>query len=282
MWKDLDRVYFIGVGGIGMSALARYFLSQGKHVAGYDRVSTPLTEELAREGIEIHFEDDEDLIPLPFRRPEACLVVYTPAVPDRHRELNYFRTKGFRITKRAAALGEVFNSGRGIGVAGTHGKTSISTILTHIVSRSELGCNAFLGGIGKNSGSNFHLDPDSELMIAEADEFDRSFLALCPEIAVLSSMDADHLDIYGDEDSIRKGFEAYIAQIRKGGKLVIKTGLEAAVPPGIEVFSYGLSGEEADYRALGLQPAGVGYRFQVEGPGLHIPDVLLPIPGLLQ
>ncbi len=202
IWANLDSVYFIGAGGIGMSALGRYFLSQGKAVAGYDRVSTNLTDKLTREGIDIHFEDRSELIPETFRNPERTLVIYTPAVPEKHQQLKYFRKRGFRVIKRSVALGEVFNSGRGIGIAGTHGKTSISAMLAHILSSSGLGCNAFLGGITKNTSNNLYLDPVSEVIIAEADEYDRSFLTLFPEIAVVSSMDADHLDIYHSPENL--------------------------------------------------------------------------------
>ncbi len=184
IWANLDSVYFIGAGGIVMSALARYFVSQGKQVAGYDRVSTALTDKLSLEGISIGFEDGAELIPEGFQNPDRTLIVYTPAVPKDHQQLEYFRKGGFRVIKRSAALGEIFNSGRGVGVAGTHGKTSISTMLAHIVHKSNLGCNAFLGGISKNTGSNFLLDPASNLVIAEADEFDRSFLALFPAFSL--------------------------------------------------------------------------------------------------
>ncbi len=238
--ENLDSLYFVGAGGIGMSALARYFLSQGKQVAGYDRVSTALTDQLIREGIELHFEDNPALIPKPFRNPERTLVVYTPAVPENHQELGYFRKHGFSVVKRSAVLGEIFNAGRGVGIAGTHGKTSISTMLAHILHQSDLGCNAFLGGISKNNGSNFYLDPASKVIVAEADEYDRSFLALRPEIAVISSMDADHLDIYHTRENIIKGFESYIAQIGEEGKLILKLGLTPEVPGHVEQFTYDL------------------------------------------
>lgn len=264
-----------------MSALARYFVSQGKQVAGYDRVSTKLTDQLAREGIDIHFEDRSVLIPEAFRNPERTLVIYTPAVPENHQQLNYFRKRGFRVIKRAVALGEVFNTGRGIGVAGTHGKTSISTMLAHILHGSVLGCNAFLGGISKNTGSNFYLDPASKVIIAEADEYDRSFLTLFPEIAVVSSMDADHLDIYHSEENIRKGFETFISQIREKGKLIQKMGLTPVVPDHIDRFTYEVEDSSADYHTRDLIPHGTGTRFTVVTPGMIIPEVQLGIPGLL-
>ncbi|MEA3462390.1 MAG: UDP-N-acetylmuramate--L-alanine ligase [Bacteroidota bacterium] len=281
IWTNLDSVYFIGVGGIGMSALARYFVSQGKAVAGYDRVSTALTDQLVREGVDIFFEDRSQLIPGAFRNPERTLVIYTPAVPEIHQQLNYFRKGGFRVIKRSVALGEVFNTGRGVGVAGTHGKTSISTMLAHILHSSTLGCNAFLGGISKNSSSNLYLDPASKVIIAEADEFDRSFLTLFPEIAVLSSMDADHLDIYHSEENIRLGFESFISQIREKGKLILKFGLSPKVPDHVTVFTYSVDQKEADYHVENLTRDGLGYSFTVRTPNSLLPAIKLQIPGML-
>ena len=282
IWANLDSVYFIGAGGIGMSALARYFLSQGKEVAGYDRVSTSLTDQLTREGIDIQFEDHSSLIPDGFRNPERTLVIYTPAVPEKHQQLNYFRKRGFRIIKRAVALGEVFNAGRGIGVAGTHGKTSISCMLAHILHHSKLGCNAFLGGVSKNTGSNLYLDPASKVIIAEADEYDRSFLTLFPEIAVVSAMDADHLDIYHSKENIIKGFEDFISQIREKGKLIIKYGLNPLIPDYVERYTYSVEHSEADYHITKLTPVGLGYQFTVVAPDVVIPELTLEIPGKLQ
>ena len=281
IWANLDSVYFIGVGGIGMSAMARYFLSQGKGVAGYDRISTSLTDQLTREGIDVLFEDRSVLIPDSFRNPERTLVVYTPAVPEVHQQLNYFRTRGFRVIKRAVALGEVFNSGRGIGIAGTHGKTTISTMLAHILQNSRLGCNAFLGGISKNSGSNFYLDRASRIIIAEADEYDRSFLTLFPEIAVLSSMDPDHLDIYHSAENIRKGFESFIAQIQEKGKLILKMGLRPAIPGTIEYYTYAVEDRKADYNARNLEITDAGYSFTAATPDMIIPGIRTSTGGRL-
>jgi UDP-N-acetylmuramate--alanine ligase len=281
IWANLASVYFIGVGGIGMSALARYFVSQGKAVAGYDRVSTALTDLLTREGIDIHFEDRSQLIPHEFRNPDRTLVIYTPAVPEKHQQLNYFRKGGFRVIKRSVALGEVFNSGRGIGVAGTHGKTSISTMLAHILHSSNLGCNAFLGGISKNISSNLYLDPASKVIVAEADEYDRSFLTLYPEVAVLSSMDADHLDIYHSEENIRLGYESFISQIREKGKLIHKFGLTPAVPYHVERYTYSVEQKEADYHVDAMEPKGLGTNFTVHAPNLVFPIIQLQIPGIL-
>ncbi len=281
IWANLNNVYFIGVGGIGMSALARYFVSQDKAVAGYDRVSTVLTDHLAREGVDICFEDRSQLIPKPFRNPERTLVIYTPAIPGDHQQLNYFRKGGFRVIKRSVALGEVFNTGRGVGVAGTHGKTSISTMLAHILHSSALGCNAFLGGISKNSSSNLYLDPASKVIIAEADEFDRSFLTLFPEVAVLSSMDADHLDIYHSVENIHRGFESYVAQIREKGKLILKFGLSPKVPDHVSVYTYSVDEKMADYHVANLAQDGLGYRFTVHTPRTVLPEIKLLIPGML-
>jgi len=281
IWTNLDSVYFIGVGGIGMSALARYFVSQGKLVAGYDRVSTPLTDQLVREGVDIHFEDRSQLITQAFRNPERTLVIYTPAIPEKHQQLNYFRRGGFRVIKRSVALGEVFNTGRGVGVAGTHGKTSISTMLAHILHSSILGCNAFLGGISKNTSSNLYLDPASKVIVAEADEFDRSFLTLFPEIEVVSSMDADHLDIYHSKKNIQRGFESFISQIREKGKLILKHGLTPAVPDYVTCFTYSVDQKEADYHVEGLTLNGLGYSFTVITPQSVLPEIKLQVPGLL-
>jgi UDP-N-acetylmuramate--alanine ligase len=281
IWTNLDSVYFVGVGGIGMSALARYFVSQGKAVAGYDRVSTTLTDQLAREGVNIHFEDRSVLIPDSFRNPDRTLVIYTPAISEQNQQLSYFRKRGFRVIKRSVALGEVFNTGKGIGVAGTHGKTSISTMLAHLLHHSKLGCNAFLGGISKNNHSNLYLDPASKIIIAEADEYDRSFLTLFPEIAVVSSMDADHLDIYQTEANIKRGFESYISQIREKGKLIHKFGLSPAIPETVESYTYAVDNSEADYYTRDLVAHGLGYRFTVHTPNLVIPEIKLSIPGML-
>ena len=281
IWANLGSVYFIGVGGIGMSALARYFVSQGKDVAGYDRVSTQLTDQLIREGIDIHFEDRSQLIPKEFRNPERTLVIYTPAVQEKHQQLNYFRKGGFRVIKRSVALGEIFNTGRGIGVAGTHGKTSISTMLAHVLHSSTLGCNAFLGGISKNSSSNLYLDPASKVIVAEADEFDRSFLTLHPEVAVVSSMDPDHLDIYHTEENLRLSFEKYIRQIRDKGKLIHKFGLNPVLPDHVERFTYSVDDMEAHYHVDAMEPNGLGYAFTVVAPNLVFPVIKLQVPGLL-
>src|SRR6056297_972634 len=281
MWINLDSVYFVGIGGIGMSALARFFRSQGKHVAGYDRVSTSLTDQLAREEIDIHFDDSTTLIPSEFRDPERTLVIYTPAVQDDHYELSYFRKRGFRVIKRSAALGEVFNAGHGVAVAGTHGKTSVSTILAYLLSESRAGCNAFLGGISKNFRSNLVTDPATDTIIAEADEFDRSFLALFPQLAVVTSMDPDHLDIYHTKENLVRGFETFISQIHDKGKLILKYGLTPEIPDNLEVFTYSTNDPEADYSLQKLERKENRYRFTVKTPYNIIPDLTLGVPGLI-
>jgi len=281
IWNNLDSVYFIGIGGIGMSALARYFASQGKNVAGYDRQRTLLTEELSEEGIEIHFQDKTTMIPVVYRNPERTLVIYTPAVPEDHHELAYFRNRGFRVIKRSAALGEVFNTGYGIAVAGTHGKTSVSTMIAHILSKSAAGCNAFLGGISKNIKSNLIVDPASHNILAEADEFDRSFLTLYPEIAVVTSIDADHLDIYHSHENLKKGFEAFISQIRQEGKLVIKRGLQVDLPDHLEVYTYSLTDTSAGYHVSSIEKLDKGFRFSVSTPANIIEGITLNLYGRL-
>lgn len=264
-----------------MSALSRYFVSQGKNVAGYDRVSTSLTDELTREGIGIHFEDKVALIPSDFRDPDRTLVIFTPAVSDRNIELSYFRKRGFRVIKRAAALGEVFNSGRGIGVAGTHGKTSVSTIVAEIFANSKLGCNAFLGGISKNFNTNIFIDPASKIILAEADEYDRSFLTLFPEIGLITAMDDDHLDIYKSSKNLIRAFEAFIGQIREKGTIILKHGLRPKVPEHLELYTYALKDRNANYYAKDIKQGREGCKFSIVTPDNIIPDVMMEVYGLI-
>ena len=205
--ERINRVYFIGVGGIGMSALARYFNSLGKVVAGYDRVSKPLTQQLEKEGVIIHYEDEPGLIPSAFtQNKKRTLIVYTPAIQKDHKELNYFRGNGYAVLKRSEVLGEISRNKTCMAVAGTHGKTSVSSMLAHLLNTSSFGCNAFLGGILKNYDSNLIINKKSNLMVVEADEFDRSFLNLSPNMALITSIDEDHLDIYNDKASIKEAF----------------------------------------------------------------------------
>ena len=207
---SFDRAYFIGVGGIGMSALARYFNNLGWKVGGYDKTSTPLTKNLEKEGIEVHYEDLGPSIPEQFQNKEKTLVIYTPAIPVNHGELLHVKHNKFQLFKRAEVLGMITRNSKAIGVAGTHGKTTTSTMLAHLLNTSHLKCNAFLGGIATNFNSNFISSKESELTVIEADEFDRSFLQLNPFASIITSTDADHLDIYGNEDQILEGFQEYI------------------------------------------------------------------------
>ncbi|MDO4756447.1 MAG: Mur ligase domain-containing protein, partial [Parabacteroides sp.] len=207
--NTIKSVYFVGAGGIGMSALIRYFLANGKMVAGYDKTPSKLTEQLNKEGAEIHYEDNIDLIPNECRDAKETLVVYTPAVPDSHTELSYFRAEGFEVMKRARVLGEITKCNRGLCIAGTHGKTTTSSMVAHLLKQSHVDCNAFLGGILKNYNSNLMLSSTSDLTVIEADEFDRSFHWLSPYMAVITSADPDHLDIYGTPEAYRESFEHF-------------------------------------------------------------------------
>ena len=275
MYNSQNKVYFIGIGGIGMSAIARYYLSKGYLVGGYDLTPSPLTEELAREGASIHYQDDVALIPECFRSPET-LVVYTPAIPKNHSELVYFSTNGFRVLKRSEILGEITKIERGLCVAGTHGKTTTSTLLAHLLRQSHVDCNAFLGGISNNYHTNLLLSDESNLAVIEADEFDRSFHRLHPYMSIITSADPDHLDIYGTAEAYRESFEHFTSLIPSGGCLVMKAGVPVTprLQEGVKLYIYDTE-KEADfyadnieirdarlffdwhYPALGTQPAGV-------------------------
>ena len=222
----MKAVYFVGAGGIGMSALERYFLAQGYVVAGYDRTPCQLTEELRAEGADIHYEDDPERIPTACRDKEETLVVYTPAIPADHKEMAYFRANGFRIQKRAEVLGTLTRSMKGLCVAGTHGKTTTTSITAHLLHESHVGCNAFLGGITKNYGTNYLLSAESPFVVIEADEFDRSFHHLRPYATVITATDADHLDIYGTEEAYLDSFRHYTSLIQPGGALIIHRDLK--------------------------------------------------------
>ena len=247
--KDIKAVYFIGAGGIGMSAIARYFIRKGMVVAGYDRTSTALTRQLENEGMLIHYEENVDNIPHACRNKETCLVVYTPAVPDNHKELLYFRNNGFEVQKRAQVLGTLTRTHKGLCVAGTHGKTSTSTMCAHIMHQSHVECNAFLGGISKNYGTNYILSDSSDFVVIEADEFDRSFHWLSPWMTVITSTDPDHLDIYGTKEAYLESFRHYTELIRPGGALIIHTNLEmkANVQDGVKTYTY--SRDKGDFHA---------------------------------
>ncbi len=247
--KDIKAVYFIGAGGIGMSAIARYFMKRGLVVAGYDKTPSNLTHQLEKEGMVIHYEEDVAEIPHACKNPETTLVVYTPAVPSQHKELVFFQGNGFEVEKRAQVLGRLTQAHRGLCFAGTHGKTTTSTMCAHIMHQSHLDCNAFLGGISKNYGTNYILSDTSDFVVIEADEFDRSFHWLRPWMSVITSTDADHLDIYGTEEAYLESFRHYTELIQPGGALVLHTDLAMRehVQEGVKVYSY--SRDKGDFHA---------------------------------
>ena len=274
-----DNIYFLGIGGIGMSALARYFLREGKRVAGYDRTPSLLTGELEAEGAAIHYEDDVRRIPGPFRDPAATMVVYTPAVPDDLGEFRYFRDGGFSIEKRSQMLGHLSEGKYVMAVAGTHGKTTTSTLVAWLNRALTGGGSAFLGGISKNFGGNLVLG-DGPRLAVEADEFDRSFLRLHPDVAVVTSADADHLDIYGTHEALKEAFAQFVRQIRPGGALILKQGVEiVADNPGIAVYRYSYD-EPCDFYARGVRLLEGGhYRYDVVTPSGVIEGCTLGVPG---
>ena len=247
--KDIKAVYFVGAGGIGMSAIARYFMKRGLVVAGYDKTPSNLTHQLEKEGMVIHYEEDIAEIPHACKNPETTLVVFTPAVPSQHKELVFFQENGFEVEKRAQVLGRLTQAHRGLCFAGTHGKTTTSTMCAHIMHQSHLDCNAFLGGISKNYGTNYILSDTSDFVVIEADEFDRSFHWLRPWMSVITSTDADHLDIYGTEEAYLESFRHYTELIQPGGALVLHTNLAMRehVQEGVKVYSY--SRDKGDFHA---------------------------------
>lgn len=276
--NTIKAVYFIGAGGIGMSALVRYFLSKGKKVGGYDRTPSELTEKLKEEGADIHYEENTDLIPADFREATTTLVVYTPAIPAEHKELIYFRNNGFEIQKRAQVLGMLTRTEKGMCVAGTHGKTTTSTMAAHLLHQSHVKCNAFLGGISKNYGTNLLLDEESPYVVIEADEFDRSFHWLTPYATVITAVDSDHLDIYGTREAYLESFRKYTSLIRPDGYLIIKKGLELVpdVQPGVTIYTY--STEEGDFHAENIRIANGEICFDYVSPLGNIQDIQLGVP----
>lgn len=275
---QFNSVYFLGAGGIGMSALERYFKQQGLFVGGYDRTPSTLTDTLMAEGILIHFEDDPELIPPACRHPETTLVVYTPAIPADHKELAWFREKGFNIQKRAQVLGTLTQTQKGLCVAGTHGKTSTSAMTAHLLHQSAVGCNAFLGGITKNYGTNYLLSAESEFVVIEADEFDRSFHHLRPFATVITSADADHLDIYGTEEAYMESFAHYTSLIQPGGTLVVHQGLrfEERLQPGVRRYEYART--SGDFHAENIRIGGGRIVFDLVSPIENIADIELGVP----
>jgi UDP-N-acetylmuramate--alanine ligase len=277
---QIRSVYFVGIGGIGMSAIARYFLGLNKFVAGYDRAETALTKELAKEGMDIHYADDIRFIPAEFRGKCETLVIYTPAIPSDSAELIWFKESKFEVKKRAEVLGLISRSKDVLGIAGTHGKTTTSTMVAHILKSSELDCSAFLGGIALNYNSNLLLSEKSNFVVVEADEYDRSFLQLDPFAAIVTSMDADHLDIYGTFEEYKKAFLKYISQIKGDGFLIIKKGLVSGRKADAQDVTYALS-EEADFYASNITIRDGFYHYDVVTPTGVIKDIELGFPGLL-
>lgn len=261
-----------------MSALVRYFLSKGKQVGGYDRTPSELTEKLAAEGAAIHYEKNADLIPADFRDAATTLVVYTPAIPETHPEFAYFRENGFEIQKRSQVLGMLTRSGKGLCVAGTHGKTTTSTMAAHLLHQSHVGCNAFLGGISKNYGTNLLLSDTSDYIVIEADEFDRSFHRLSPYISVITATDADHLDIYGTKEAYLESFRHYTSLIRQGGALIMRKGIELhpALQEGVTLYTY--SREEGDFHAANVRIGNGEIFFDYISPLGNIKDIQLGVP----
>ncbi|MCR5679671.1 MAG: UDP-N-acetylmuramate--L-alanine ligase [Prevotella sp.] len=278
--KDIKAVYFIGAGGIGMSAIARYFISRGLVVAGYDKTPTELTRRLEKEGALLHYEENIEEIPHTCKKPESCLVVYTPAIPETHKELTYFREQGFEIQKRAQVLGTLTRQLRGLCVAGTHGKTTTSSMCAHIMHQSHLDCNAFLGGITKNYGTNYIVSPTSDYVVVEADEFDRSFHHLSPYMTVITSTDPDHLDIYGTKEAYLESFRHYTELIQPEGALIIHRGLEMkeSLQPGVRRYDY--SRDEGDFHAENIRIENGEITFDFVSPIECVKNIELgqPVP----
>ena len=276
---DIKSVYFIGAGGIGMSAIARYFLHKGIFVAGYDKTPSALTSKLEEEGMAIHFADDPSLIPDECRDAKSTLVVYTPAIPADHREMAYFRLGGFEIQKRAQVLGTLTRTHKGLCVAGTHGKTTTSSMCAHIMHESSSDCNAFLGGITKNYGTNYILS-DSDYVVIEADEYDRSFHWLRPWITVITATDPDHLDIYGTKEAYLESFRHYTTLIQPGGALIIHRGLEMQPQVGEGVRTFDYSRDEGDFHAENIVIDNGEITFDFVSPTGRVDNVSLgqPVP----
>ncbi|MBX7203814.1 MAG: UDP-N-acetylmuramate--L-alanine ligase [Bacteroidia bacterium] len=283
--EQVKHIYFLGIGGIGMSALARYFHMAGVHVSGYDKTSTPLTKQLEAEGMAVHYEDDLSLVNEHVKdvaHKEQTLIVYTPAVPKDHKEYNFFLSNGYRLLKRSQLLGQVTENSFCIGVAGTHGKTTTSTLITHLLKSGGIACNAFLGGISANYDTNLLLGNGEfngkKVVVVEADEFDRSFLTLSPDIAVITSTDADHLDIYGKHEELKKSFLDYSNKLKTGGLLFIKAGLPVIPDLKVNYTIYSLNGDAA-VNGSNLRINNAQYSFDLVVEGTEINNLKLGIPG---
>ncbi|MDY0348626.1 MAG: UDP-N-acetylmuramate--L-alanine ligase [Tenuifilaceae bacterium] len=279
--KNIKQVYLIGIGGIGMSALARYYANIKLTVAGYDLTPSSLTKKLVSEGIAVQFDDNTNIIPTPFiNTPQQTLVVYTPAIPTTNNLLQYFRNNSYRVLKRAEALGLISEDYQTAAVAGTHGKTSTSTLLAHILNQTSEGCNAFVGGISKNFASNVLLNSNSNRLVVEADEYDRSFLNLKPNVAIITSIDADHLDIYNTHNEVKRAFSSFISNIKNGGNLIIKSDIKSIADgcQNIKVYTYSID-EKADFYPSELTNKNGIYTFNLATPFGVIKNLTLGVPG---
>ena len=272
---NIKRIYFIGIGGIGMSALARYFNTQGVYVSGYDKTPTPLTDDLQKEGIQIHFDDDLNKID-----KEATVIVYTPAIPAEHGELNYYKEHGYQVVKRSDVLNWITENAFTIGIAGTHGKTTTTSMTAHILRDSGYGCNAFLGGIASNYDTNFW-SHERNVVVVEADEYDRSFLKLSPNIAVITAVDPDHLDIYGTPEEVLKAFGQYADKIKSGGTLIQKWGTTVVTTKKEKsIHTYGYDKNDASFHTKNLKVVDGSYIFDVVHPNGTLQDITLNMGGL--
>lgn len=278
--RDIKAVYFIGAGGIGMSAVARYFMKRGMKVAGYDKTPSNLTRQLEKEGMDIHYDENTDSIPSYCRNRENTLVVYTPAIPESHKELSFFRKEGFDIEKRAQVLGMLTRTHKGLCFAGTHGKTTTSTMCAHIMHQSDIDCNAFLGGISKNYSTNYILSEKSDYVVIEADEFDRSFHQLHPWMSVITSTDPDHLDIYGTKEAYLESFRHYTTLIQPEGALIIHKGLEMKADVNSDVMIYDYALDEGDFHAENIKIDNGKITFDFISPIENVTDIELghPVP----
>ena len=278
--NKFNKYYFLGIGGIGMSALARYFNSKGFQVAGYDRTETKLTADLQTEGIQICFNEALSYVPSEFMNPKSTQIVLTPAIPENHPQLVYFRENNFNILKRAQVLGNITRQSKGICIAGTHGKTTTSTITAHLLYQSKVNCNAFLGGIANNYNTNLLLSGESNLVVIEADEYDRSFHQLTPYMAVITSADPDHLDIYETKEAFRESFEHFASLIKPGGALIVKKGIELhpELQKGVKVYSYSME-DGGDFHAENIKIKNGEIRFDFVTPTDRVADVRLGVPA---
>jgi UDP-N-acetylmuramate--alanine ligase len=283
-FKNIEGLYFVGIGGIGMSALALYFAKGGYSVAGYDRSESGITVSLIENGCNVTYNDDLSTLPDLFRiisDKSRVIVVYTPAITAENKILTFFRTNGYLIYKRSEILGEISNNTDTLAVAGTHGKTTVSTMIAHLLKQSPIDCSAFLGGISKNYNSNLLLG-ESRYTVMEADEFDRSFHRLKPLMAVVTSLDADHLDIYGDQDTMITAYNEFCGKIRKGGTLIVNSKIrkQIVVPQGVACYTYGIE-SDADFNAYGVKRSEDCYIFGIKTPSVSIEDLHFPFPGII-